>query len=238
MDAKRMIFTTKSMDDLATLLSEAPPDFFALTTTSSLVRSRLARIAVRASFLPLAVENGLVVKGDVFVGCTGALFQLRAIDAILDDYTPTSHITVNHQNEVSRVGEVSGKASLASAGANGIKREEASSGASFSSQEGHLIATLQAPTFLSWSFFLHRGEKAVRDYLEGSLDLFALYSWRPEHRPRILVSARPSDRRFYSSSRRELGRLKSLALAAKLVARGVRLPEQRTLVVLVEGTIE
>lgn len=229
-----MRFVTTNLDAVDPFLENLAQDLLVLDTVLHAVESNSARLRLTASFVPAVVEHGLIIKGDLYIGCTGALVQLRAIDAALDDFSRSSFLNVDTEEEVEKSVEAGVELSTP-AGVAARYRRATTSTTSFSSQEGQLIATPQGPNLVRWSFFSHRGAKAVRDYLEGCLSLSALCSWFPDRRPRLLVSARASDRRFYSNDRRELSKLKSIALAAKLISRGVRLPTQRTRSLLIEG---
>lgn len=193
---------------------------------------RTLRFTLNVIFRPISIPVGLVNQRDYYVGSTGADIFVETKDGSILQFTRGATLSVDYSNTTRR--QRSSLVSLAPAlkTKNGAKELEAKLGsitfgaeqeqvlaAKFSSEERALVAINLGDT-IHWSVALPRGERIIRDFLLGNLNLYAVCRW-PRDPMRGRISARPSDVRFFDPDRRPLGATQSIVMAFVLWRKGI-----------------
>ncbi len=198
----------------------------------------MVRIELDLHFRRVRIPTGIVVRTQVFVACTGGFCRLQATSGEFDSYFAPEAITTHHQLQIvnttsaavtptlklntERAGrKQSVESTLGQVGSSRSTTE----GASWDYEERPVVAMRPSPQVVEWSSDMPAGAKVFRHFQEGTLPLWA--QWRSASPPaacQLESEAMPSDRRFFDGRGRELSLLKSLALLAKLVLAGVKLP--------------
>jgi hypothetical protein len=191
-----------------------------------------ARISILAAFTKVAIPCGHVVRTECYIATTGGFFELHAGDAALREWLrPTQMETQNTiSDKQTNVLKVDSKPIALSA------QRQSSAESRFNSSEATLVDTQLGHHIIQWSIALHRGAKAVRDYLEGNLHLWAEAGLPQNRMVAFKCTARATDRLFFGPDHRALGRLGSLALYIRLRKSGVPLPEPGTIEYQVTGS--
>lgn len=140
--------------------------------------------------LNFAFDHALIPRPGIntsynHVGCTGLNVTFRISKGAITKFTPRDIIDVDYNNSdkwsrksglclkpelTAEFGAVNLKASLGN-----ITYEQASEvefATSFKGQESTLVPTVKGNKIV-WNLSMHRGKKAVRDYILGNLYLFA-----------------------------------------------------------------
>jgi hypothetical protein len=182
------------------------------------------RIDLDVVFNPKPIRRGTLQRYDYYVGSTGAEISLTINDGTIDSFTPEVKIDVDYSNTVgeNRKSNVSLSPSMeVTQGTSKVKAnigtfakesaEHSNFSASFKSSERILVPSIIGNT-IKWNLNLPRGEKAVSDFLNGNLYLFAQCNWSNNEKSGI-VNLRPSDVLFFDSERRPLSNLQSLLMA-------------------------
>lgn len=190
-------------------------------------------VAIRLCFLPQPISRGIIVHTECNIATTGARIEVLAIGAKVKAKTGPSRIPTKYElTEQPKVGikfapsvkfETKGhKAELQLGEASTETLSSATS--STESAEDVLAVTHVSDNRLRWSLRPHRGKKLVVDYLEGNLTLNAGANWGRSAEPKFVVTAQPTDIRFFGPSGRTLGHLASVGLRVKLLLAGKKLP--------------
>jgi hypothetical protein len=183
-------------------------------------------VKIEAAFVPFPVRVGRVVRAECYVACTAARFELRTDDGTFVSWLKgeplSAKYSVAEDDEESRSIGVStrhGAVKMRTA-----TKTTRSTDAEFDGTEMTLVDTLISAGHLRWSLTLHRGAKAVRDFLEGNLILWGVCRRQSLKKLKVRGTASLSDLRFFGPDRRPLSLLKSIALLIKLKRCGVGLP--------------
>jgi len=187
-------------------------------------------------FDPKPVQRRTVVTADYYVGSTGAELWVEPSTGKIQHFTQSRSFEVDYTSQSERQQrraatfkprlELSAGEAGASAEAGGFEiaagsaRSEA---ASFRSEERDLVAVFLDPE-LKWVLQLPRGERAVRDYLQGNLRLDAEIV-PVDGRAGGTIRLRPSDIRFFGPDRRPLNFWASMAMRLILWQDGIRVHE-------------
>jgi hypothetical protein len=185
------------------------------------------RIDLNVAFVPCRIRKGVATRVDYYVGCTGAVITLDLPRAKVGDHTPSSSLDVEYSTTIERKRRTALSLSPKLSTEGGDIQQSLEVGSvdrkadstrtqsfKFASKERELVATVSSVGVM-WNIDLPHGEKAVRDFLEGNLYLYANCDWN--HAPRAgTVSVRPSDVRFFGPDRKPLSRIKSLFMECSL----------------------
>ena len=192
-------------------------------------------VTIDASFLTVPIAQGVVIQTECHVGTTGARFELLSQEASVRSVTQPTDIATAYENKKewsaggSLAPTVSAKTQGASLELSGVATTSAttdSRAVAYAGREPLLAVTTVGESGIRWSLRSHRGERAVADYLEGTLTLSAAASWTISCEPALVVTAQPTDIRFFSPSGARLNRMASLGLWLKLKSLGVHLPSR------------
>jgi hypothetical protein len=193
------------------------------------------KATLHCSINPIPIQRGLVVKSECYVAIKGARFGIGCVGAALEGGTESVNLTATYAS--SRRGSknlsITPKIKAKSADRGSIEAELAAlsfargaeASVTFGGEEAILLKTTEPPRIVRWSLSLPRGEKAIRDFLEGPIQLTV--NVKPDQvggNGEVVAAAHPTSRAFFNSDRRELGGLGGWALAVKLWTQGISLP--------------
>jgi hypothetical protein len=192
-------------------------------------------LTLDASFLTVPIARGFVVKVECHIGTTGARFELIARRATVQSLTDGTSVDASYENDRLTSSSQKLAPSLSSkAPPSELKLElgssEATTSASrkvtFPGKEQLLAVTHVGDSGVRWSIRPHRGERAVVDYLEGTVRLEALARWTEGRRPHVEITAQTTDIRFFGPDGRVLSRPASVGLWVKLHLLGMAMPSR------------
>lgn len=196
------------------------------------------RIDFDLVFSPKSIRRGTVVdQADYYVGSTGAELHVQPRKGEVCDYTAGRSVDVNYSNSTDiarRSAATIGPEATVSVGGGdtklGIGNVSYAAGskramsASFQAEE-RVLQTEFANPHVKWVLVLPRGERAVRDFLQGNLSLYAECRYL-DRGIEGQIEVRPSNIRFFGPDRRPLGRMASLRMRYALWNRRIRILSQ------------
>jgi hypothetical protein len=154
---------------------------------------------------PIALD-AVIMDLECYIACTGFRVDLESNGSFRDWHRgPTT--TTAHELTAARVGSLEASHSGAKAGTTHTTGEKIT----FPVEEAALVATPLTKTSVRWTYHLHRGGNAHRNYLEGPFPLFGVCE-RPQERLTFKVEARATDCRIFGPDRRALGALATMAV--------------------------
>jgi hypothetical protein len=192
-----------------------------------------ARAQLTLTFLSVAIPTGLVVRSNCYIASTGARVEMQIDGGRFSQWSQgrslktqskvvsTTKLLMKLAPKGSYKTKDAGEASLS---VGEFQRQRGASLTTEFAAKEYPVAASGTGDFVRWSIDMHRGGKAVRDYLEGNAVLWADYRWTARKSPLVHSRVTSSDRRFFNSKKLPLGPILSLALILKLKASGTRLP--------------
>jgi hypothetical protein len=217
-----MGFTVREVADEEWSLGK--PAVLAVQVQPGLLSDEEGRLAIAAAFRVERIPVGVVIQTEISIGCTGAHFQVSAQHTTFARWAEGSSMATSYDGGT----EVETRGSATFPHVSGDLKHRQSANFHFSGIEQTVVSIRPSPAVLEWSCDSHRGEKAVRDYLMGNLELWATFPIVRDLSFRVV--SKPRDRRFFNDTARPLGALASLALFAKLWALRVDLPSTNPVV--------
>jgi hypothetical protein len=201
------------------------------TRVVSEISSRFDLILI---FRSVAIRRGIITPSDYYVGTTGASIVLKAFNGDVVEYSGSSKLAVEHEVTIGKESSTGAKLTpelKMKVGANELETRIGSTEAAqkdtatlhikFSSEEMPLVA-LNLKDAVEWQIDTHRGEKAIRDFLVGTVQLYAVFHWATLTKAGRL-RANPTDILFFDRNRRPLSRRSSLLMLWVLWKRGIKI---------------
>jgi hypothetical protein len=198
------------------------PTIFTATIAGAEEGPSEARVEIQAAFRAHRIPMGGIVRTEISIGCTGAHFRIEVDGGEFSNWHEGS--TVEIEYNISRKRKASMSAKTQGLGLSVEQGADATAG--FVGVEHSVAAVRVSRQVVEWICELHRAELAIRDYLVGNLNLWAICS--VQDRVDVRSFAKPRDRRFFGSDNRALSRLASIGVYARLRAQNVHLPEVDT----------
>jgi hypothetical protein len=208
----------------------------ATTVTAKRVSDADVRVQLEAAFLAVPVERGVIVQVECYVGTTGARFEMLADGVAVRSVTEASSVETSYTVESEKGRAVALEPTLSAksgqdelvASLGSLNRSGSQSNTvAFKGHESELAITHVRDSHVRWSLRSHRARRAYADYLEGTLKIEASAQWDGTGSASIAVTAQPTDIRYFGPDGAKLGRLASLGLHAKLLARRAAVPSRR-----------
>lgn len=195
------------------------------------------RLDLNIVFNPIPVRRGGGTRFDYYIGSTAAEIRVGTVGGKIRQYTEGTMLQVGYSNTErrARIAElhlfpqirVDDASKIVSAELGPIRRalsQEVGYNVTFASEE-RLLAPVLLDDTIRWAITLPRGPKAIRDFLQGNLYLYAIATWA--RKPRSgWIQVRPSDVRFFDSERKAISGRKSLFMQFVLWKRGIRIENQ------------
>jgi hypothetical protein len=185
-------------------------------------------------FRSVAVSRGIINLSDYYVGTTGASITLTAFNGDVVEYSGPSKLAVDYEVTLSKDSSSSSKFSpelklnvLSTAlearpgSTEAASKHGAASQMKFSAEEMPLVP-LNLGDAVEWQIDSHRGDKLIRDFLLGTVELYAVFRWSSATKSGQL-RAKPTDVRFYDDQRRLLSPRASLLMWFALWKKGIKI---------------
>jgi hypothetical protein len=199
----------------------------------------LARVGILLSFdRCLLLKGGLITVTETYAACTGARVKFFSKDFEITRYTRSVELEAKYLLQRQKAESQEAGSTLkvavpeiftADVATRAETLVETSSQTEFRAQESSLSAILDpSRREVRWSLYMHRGGKAVKDFLEGNVDLEVIGKVE-EPQTMVSVHAQPTDRRFFGPDFTPLSPRASFGLWVKLKLRGRDIPGSRRL---------